>query len=182
MGKNKRRSAVPRAPGCPSSAPPEPASASACSTSAPPSAACSVSACSADGWALPPGAAYMGSEPWECADAGAEVVAAGPVLPCVQLALGSSAIVLIQNVPSELCTAGMMEVVLQQAQIEARILGCWAEDCALLGSVSLALASLEAAERCILHFQGCLWGVGGTDIVAMFVGILHFQGCLWGVG
>lgn len=79
--------------------------------------------------------------------------------------------VLLQNVPSELCNVAMMEVVLQQAQIEASIVNCWSEDSSALGEVSLAVESLENAEQCIAHFQGCQWGVAGTSLIARFAGV-----------
>lgn len=101
----------------------------------------------------------------------------------VQLIHGT--MVLLQSVPSELCNVAMMEVVLQQAQIDASIITCWTEDVGPFGEVTLALESQAAAEVCISHFQGCQWGVQGTRLVARLadlteesaatIGVAHFE-------
>merc|ERR1719203_1756662 len=166
MTKAKRRSVVPRAPsGCAPHA----------QRDQTPRASCDgpVSTCSADGWGLQPGPVQGCSEVWDCPGAQGHVgCAAGAwqhdegdqVAGCAFSAnaeaplVQGTVVVLLQNVPSELCNVAMMEVVLQQAQIEASIVNCWAEDSSALGEVSLALESQEVAELCISHFQGCQWG------------------------
>lgn len=143
----------------------------------------SAPVCSADGWAMQPGAIGGSASSWDCAavqttrreqwqqlPAEAEHAAVDLFPIVLPLQPGSSVLVLLQNVPSELCNVSMMEVVLQQAHLEASVVQCVADDISV-GEVTLALPSIEMAEACIVHFQGCQWGVAGTNLLARFVGV-----------
>jgi len=78
--------------------------------------------------------------------------------------------VTLHGLPNKLLSGSMMEAVLQQAGFDvdaSKILVKLGKPC---GEATIAFPNREAAEQCLVHFQGCQWDQSGAEVSASIAG------------
>jgi hypothetical protein len=79
-------------------------------------------------------------------------------------------VVLIRGLPNAVCTAPMMQAVLQQAGLESDVVNSQPKAGKPCGEVLLTLSGGDAAKRCVQHFQGRTWDPSGAKVTVTVKG------------
>lgn len=77
--------------------------------------------------------------------------------------------VLIQFLPSELCTGPWMQAILQQAGLQGYVMDCMLQGGHRSGEALMWFPNQELAEYAVWHFHGCDWTTGGHPVSACLV-------------
>jgi len=77
--------------------------------------------------------------------------------------------VVIRGLPAKLLSEAMLEAVLQQAGLDDEHNGFTVRGGKNTGEVLVKLSSMFAAQRCVLHFDGCQWDKSGAAVTTEII-------------
>jgi hypothetical protein len=83
--------------------------------------------------------------------------------------IGSEHTVEINGLPTAMLSDLAMEAMLEQACLEDHVVGIKTQRGKPCGSATLTIKTRDAAERCVLHFDGRCWDPSGTVVRATLI-------------
>jgi hypothetical protein len=75
----------------------------------------------------------------------------------------------IDGLPAAMLSDLAMEAMLEQACLEDHVVGIKTRQGKRCGSLTLSMKTRDAAERCVLHFDGRCWDPSGTVVRAILI-------------